>query len=172
MPTDRKTVIVGSRRTQSGKIRREICEPGGIEVVEGHGMGDPGHLCLSIPPTDSGAHAVGRRTGKSAIRIHRACLGRAQHVTGFHVWAKGYGVSPVGFDEQQVLAYIREQAEHENTEEQLTRLLTHKPPKEQEGPGGSFLRQGGPGGPPDTNSPPRGGFLKPPRMGVVADGYI
>jgi putative transposase len=92
-------------------------------------MVDHVHLCLSIPPKYSVATAVGRMKGKSAIRIHRACLGRAQHVTGFHVWAKGYGVSTVGFDEQQVLEYIREQEAHEKTEEQLTLLLTHKQPK-------------------------------------------
>jgi putative transposase len=91
VPKYRKKAIFGSLRTQSGKILREICEQGGIEVVEGHGMVDHVHLCLSIPPKYSVATAVGRMKGKSAIRIHRACLGRAQHVTGFHVWAKGYG---------------------------------------------------------------------------------
>ena len=92
-------------------------------------MVDHVHLCLSIPPKYSVATAVGRMKGKSAIRIHREFLGRAQNFTGFHFWAKGYCVSTIGFDEQQVLEYIREQEEHEKTEEQLTLLLTQKQTK-------------------------------------------
>jgi putative transposase len=126
VPKYRKKAIFGSLRKQIGKILREICEQGGIEVVEGHAMMDHVHLCLSIPPKYSVATAVGRMKGKSAIRIHREFLGRAQNFTGFHFWATGYCVSTVGFDEQQVLEYIREQEEHEKTEEQLTLLLTQK----------------------------------------------
>ena len=129
VPKYRKKAIFGSLRKQIGKILREICEQGGIEVVEGHGMVDHVHLCLSIPPKYSVATAVGRMKGKSAIRIHREFLGRAQNFTGFHFWAKGYCVSTIGFDEQQVLEYIREQEEHEKTEEKLTLLLTQKQPK-------------------------------------------
>ena len=120
VPKFRKKAIFGNLRKQIGKILREICEQGGIEVVGGHGMVDHVHLSLSIPSKYSVANAVGRMKEKSAIRIHREFLGRAQNFTGFHFWAKGYCVSTVGFDEQQALDSIREQEEHNKVEEQLS----------------------------------------------------
>jgi hypothetical protein len=88
VPKYRKKAIFGSLRTQSGKILREICEQGGIEVVEGHGMVDHVHLCLSIPPKYSVATAVGRMKGEvgdpdpprvsgTGAELHRIpCLGQ------------------------------------------------------------------------------------------------
>ena len=70
--------------------------------------------------------SLGRMKGKSAIRIHREYLGREQNFTGFHFWARGYCVSTVGFGEQQILEYIKEQEEHERKEEQLALLLNPK----------------------------------------------
>ena len=126
VPKYRKKAIFGTLRKQIGKMLRELCEQGGIEVIEGHAMADHVHLCLSIPPKYSVANAIGRMKGKSAIRIHREYLGRERNFTGFHFWAKGYCVSTVGFDEEQILNYIREQEEHEKKQEQLALQLSPK----------------------------------------------
>lgn len=126
VPKYRKKVIFGSLRKQIGKMLREICEQGGVEVIEGHAMSDHVHLCLSIPPKYSVANVIGRMKGKSAIRIHREYLGRAQNFTGFHFWSRGYCVSTVGLEEQQIIDYIKEQEEHEKKEEQLALLLDPK----------------------------------------------
>ena len=65
-------------------------------------MPDHIHLCLSIPPKYSVANTIGFLKGKSAIRIHRECLGQKRNFTGLHFWAKGYCVSTVGLDEQMI----------------------------------------------------------------------
>lgn len=91
----------------------------GIEVVAGHARLDHGHWCLRLPPKESVAHAVGRLQGKAAIRMHRAYLGRTRNFTGRHCWARGYGVSPVGFDEAVIRQSIRNQEEQEKRAEQL-----------------------------------------------------
>lgn len=57
--------------------------------------------------------------GKSAIRIHRECLGQPRNFTGLHFWAKGYCVSTVGLDEQTILQYIRDQEAEEKRLEQM-----------------------------------------------------
>jgi putative transposase len=49
--------------------------------------------------------------GKSAIRIHRELLGQERNFTGLHFWARGYCVSTVGLNEDEVRRYIREQEE-------------------------------------------------------------
>ena len=82
-------------------------------------MPDHGHLCLSIPPKYSVANIVGWLKGKSAIRIHRECLGRERHCTGLHCWARGYCVSTVGLDEQVIREYICNQEQEEKRQEEL-----------------------------------------------------
>jgi Transposase IS200 like len=46
--------------------------------------------------------------GKSAIAIARLC-GKERNFTGEHFWARGYAVSTVGLELEQVRQYIREQ---------------------------------------------------------------
>src|SRR4051812_45602997 len=76
VPKYRRRVIYGQLRRSLGRIIRELCQQQGVELVEGHAMPDHVPLCLSIPPKYSVAHTVGWRKGKSAIQIHRECLGR------------------------------------------------------------------------------------------------
>ena len=76
-------------------------------------------MCLSIPPKFSVANTVGFLKGKSAIRIHRECLGQKRNFTGLHFWAKGYWVSTVGLDEQTIIQYIRNQEAEEKRLEQM-----------------------------------------------------
>jgi len=82
-------------------------------------MPDHVHLCLSIPPKYSVANTVGWLKGKSAIQIHRECLGRERNFTGLHFWARGYCVRTVGLDEQVIREYIRHQEQEEKRQEEL-----------------------------------------------------
>ena len=118
-PKYRKKAMYGSLRKGVGRILRELCKQTGVELVEGHAMSDPVHVCLSIPPKYSVANTVGFLKGKSAIRIHREYLGRRRNFTGFHFWARGYCVSTVGLDEAVIREYIRNQEEEEKRQEQL-----------------------------------------------------
>jgi putative transposase len=72
-------------------------------------------------PKDRVANTVGGLKGKSAIRIHREFLGRERHGTGWHVWARGSGVSTVGRDEPVMRASIRNQEQEEKRQEELQR---------------------------------------------------
>ncbi|MBV8317436.1 MAG: IS200/IS605 family transposase [Planctomycetaceae bacterium] len=112
IPKYRRKVFSGRLRRQVGVIPRELCRQRGIELVEGHALPDPIHLCLSIPPKSSVAHTIGFLKGKSAVRIHRELL-HEHRMTGLHSWAAGYCVSTVGLDEARVRQYIREQEELE-----------------------------------------------------------
>jgi len=57
---------------------------------------------------------IGFLKGKSAIAVARRC-GKERNFAGEHLWARGYAVSTVGFELQQVRQYIREQEETEGT---------------------------------------------------------
>jgi putative transposase len=118
IPKYRGKVFYGRLRRRMGPILRELCRQRGIELVEGHAMPDHVHLCLSIPPKYSVAHAIGFLKGKSAVRIHRELL-HERRMTGLHFWSAGYCVSRVGLDEVLVRQYIREQEELESGQGEL-----------------------------------------------------
>ena len=104
----RKRVIYAVMRKQIGNIIRELCRQKGVEIHEGHAMPDHIHLLLSIPPKFSVSNTIGFLKGKSAIRVHRDFL-KSKKMTGLSFWARGYCVSTVGFDEETIKRYIREQ---------------------------------------------------------------
>ena len=119
VPKDSRRVIDGQRRRRLGRIIRDLCQQPGVALGEGHAM--PAHvpLGLSSPPQVSVANTGGWLTGKSAIRMHRACLGRERHWSGWHCWARGSCVSPVGLDEQVIRESIRNQEQEEKRQEAL-----------------------------------------------------
>jgi len=80
-------------------------------------MPDHVHLCLSVPPKYSIAMAIGYLKGKSAIRIHREILGIKKGFTNKNFWSRGYCVSTVGLNEEQIRAYIKNQENLENREQ-------------------------------------------------------
>jgi putative transposase len=78
------------------------------QILEGHLMPDHVHICITIPPKHPVASVIGFLKGKSAIAIARMC-GKERNFSGEHFWARGYAVSTVGFELEQVRKYIREQ---------------------------------------------------------------
>jgi putative transposase len=119
VPKYRKKVIYGQLRKEIGGILRELFRQKGVNVLEGHAMGDHIHVCVSIPPKHSISSVLGFVKGKSAITIHLRFLGKERNFTGLHFWSRGYFVSSVGLDEELIKAYIRNQEKVERREEQL-----------------------------------------------------
>ena len=119
VPKYRKKSIYGVLRKNIGGIFRDLCRQSGIELVEGHAMGDHVHMLLMIPPKFSVANTIGFLKGKSAIRIFRDYLQVKRNFTGRHFWAPGYCVSTVGLDEVMVQNYIKNQELEEKRQEQM-----------------------------------------------------
>lgn len=67
------------------------------------------NMCIAIPPKHAVASVIGFLKGKSAIAIARQFQGRQRNFNGESFWARGYAVSTVGYDEEQVRAYIKNQ---------------------------------------------------------------
>ncbi len=104
----RNRVIYGKMRSEIGVIIRDLCRQKGIGLHEGHAMPDHIHILLSIPPKYSVSNTIGFIKGKSAIRIHRNLL-KTKKMKGLSFWARGYCVSTVGLDENQIRKYIKAQ---------------------------------------------------------------
>ena len=77
-------------------------------ILEGHLMPDHVPICIALPPKHPVASVIGFLKGKSAIAIARLC-GKERNFSGEPFWARGYAVSTVGFELEQVRQYIREQ---------------------------------------------------------------
>ena len=100
---------MGTFAKHLGPIFHELARQKECRISEGQLMPDHVHMCIEIPPKHAVASMIGVLKGKSAIAIARQCSGRERNFTGEHFWARGYAVSTVGFELEQVRAYIREQ---------------------------------------------------------------
>ena len=72
-------------------------------------MQDHVHMMIEIPPKYSVAETIGYIKGKSAIAVARQFEGRKRNFNGESFWARGYAVSTVGFNKEQIQAYIKNQ---------------------------------------------------------------
>ena len=115
VPKRRRKTLFGNIRTKLGPIFHELARQKECRIVEGHLSPDHVHMCIEIPPKHAVASVIGFLKGKSAIAIAREFGGRERNFNGEHFWARGYAVSTVGFELEQVRKYIRER---EVTDEQ------------------------------------------------------
>jgi putative transposase len=109
IPKGRRKQVFGEIRKRLGPIFHELARQKECRILEGHLMLDHVHMCIEIPPKFAVASIIGFLKGKSAIAIARQFGGKERNFTGEHFWARGYAVSTVGFELEQVQAYIREQ---------------------------------------------------------------
>ena len=109
VPKRRRAVLWGNIRQQLGVIFHELARQKECEILEGHIMKDHVHMLMSIPPKYAVSSIIGYMKGKSAIAIARKFSGKERNFAGESFWARGYAVSTVGFNEDQVQKYIRDQ---------------------------------------------------------------
>ena len=108
VPKRRRKELFGQVRKELGAIFHELARQKECQIIEGHLMPDHVHMCVAIPPKYSVASVIGFLKGKSAIAIARL-QGKERNFAGEQFWARGYAVSTVGFNEEEIRRYIREQ---------------------------------------------------------------
>ena len=109
IPKRRRKAMFGNICNQLGRIFHELARQKECRIIEGHLLADHVHICIVIPPKYAVASVVGFLKGKSAIAIARQFSGKQRNFMGENFWARGYCVSTVGYEEEKVRAYIREQ---------------------------------------------------------------
>ena len=118
-PKYRYRILRGKIGESVRDIVRQLCEWKKIKILEGNIQIDHIHLLLEIPPKYSVSEAVGFLKGKSAIKIFDFHLELKRRYWGRHFWSKGYCVSTVGLDEDQIRAYVRHQLHKDKQAEQV-----------------------------------------------------
>ena len=117
IPKKRRKAMFGQVRRQLREIFHALARQKECHILEGHLMPDHVHMCIAIPPKYAVGSVIGFLKGKSAIAIAREVCGKERNFTGEHLWARGYAVSTVGFELEQVRQYIRDQEEADGSRE-------------------------------------------------------
>lgn len=118
-PKYRFKILTGALGRSVREVLRQLCEWKKVEIVAGSVQLDHIHLVLSIPPKYAVSDLVGFLKGKSAIKIFDMHLELKRRYWGRHFWAKGYCVSTVGLDEEQIRKYVRWQLKKDRIMDQL-----------------------------------------------------
>lgn len=71
------------------------------------------HLIISIPPKYSVSEIMGYLKGKVACRLFEHQLELTRRYWGKHLWSRGYCVSTVGLNEEQIRKYVKWQQQQE-----------------------------------------------------------
>jgi putative transposase len=109
IPKGRKEELYGKIRGYLGPVFYELAAQRNCKTLEGHTVQDPVHMLIRIPPKHSVAEVVGHIKGKGAISVARQFSGRRRNFNGEDLWARGYAVSTVSFEESQIRSYTKNQ---------------------------------------------------------------
>ncbi len=91
----------------------------GIEVIELNVQIDHVHLVVWIPPKYAISNVMGYLKGKLAIRLFQRYERLGKRLWGRHLWSRGYCVSTIGINEEQIRQYVRWQEKKEQEIEKL-----------------------------------------------------
>jgi len=111
IPEERHKPLFGQARRYLGEIFHALVRQKECQIVEGHLMADHIHMRIAIPLKYPVASVIGFLKGKSAVAPAKLLCGRERNFTGEHLWVRGYAVSTVGFELEQVRQYIPDQEE-------------------------------------------------------------
>ena len=89
-----------------------------MEVLELNVQLDHIHLVMSIPPKYAVSSVMGFLKGKLSLRLFQRYEKLGKRYWGRHLWARGYCVSTVGLNEQQIREYVKWQEKKEKEIEQ------------------------------------------------------
>jgi len=109
IPKYRRKASYGEVRQMLGAILHDLARQQEGRIIEGQVLADPVHMGIEIPPKHPGASVIGFLKGKSALARARRVQEKERNFVGEHFWARGYAVSPVGFELERVKKYLREQ---------------------------------------------------------------
>ena len=98
-------------------VKQEICnlcnQKDDVEVLELNVQEDHVHLIASIPPKYAISKFMGYLKGKLAIRLFNRYERLARRYWGRHLWSRGYCVTTIGLNEDQIRKYVKWQEKRE-----------------------------------------------------------
>ena len=90
-----------------------------VEVEEINVQPDHVHTILSVPPKYAISDMMGFLKGKMALNLFHRYERLEKQYWGRHLWSRGYCVSTIGLDKDQIRKYVRWQEKNDKRAEQL-----------------------------------------------------
>ena len=109
VPKFRKKALYGKIKQFLKSTFHELAMQKNCKIISGHLVQDHVHMVISIPPKYAVSDVVGYLKGKAAIAVARQFGGRSRNFNGEKLWARGYAVSTVGFEQDKIVAYVKNQ---------------------------------------------------------------
>ena len=91
-----------------------------VELMELNVQKDHIHMLISVPPKYSISSMMGFLKGKMALNLFHRYEKLGKQYWGRHLWSRGYCVSTIGLDEDQIRKYVRWQEQKEKVAEQMS----------------------------------------------------
>lgn len=111
-PKYRYKVLEGKAEVVTRNLLYKLCgQKDQVAIEEINIQEDHVHLVISIPPKYSVSEIMGWLKGKTAIKLFQDQKELTKQYWGRHIWARGYCVSTVGLNEEQIRKYVRWQQE-------------------------------------------------------------
>lgn len=114
-PKYRYKVLAGKAEVLVRNELYKLCgQKDQIQIEEINIQSDHVHMIISVPPKYSISEIMGWLKGKTAIKLFQEQRGlNNKYYWGRHIWARGYCVSTIGLDEEQIRKYIKWQQARE-----------------------------------------------------------
>ena len=90
-----------------------------VEILELSVQPDHIHMVLSMSPKYSLSSVMGFLKGKLAINLFKRYERLGKRYWGRHLWSRGFCVSTIGLDEEQIRKYVKYQEKKDKEAEQL-----------------------------------------------------
>ena len=101
------------------EIYRLCRQKDGVEVLELNVQPEHVHLVVWIPPKYAVSAFMGYLKGKLALRLFQKYEHLGRRYWGRHLWSRGYCVSTVGVDEEEIREYVKWQEKKEKKDEAI-----------------------------------------------------
>ena len=114
-PKYRRKIFYGKKRSEIGKILRELCNWKGVKKIEGEVYQDHIHMLVEIPPKMSVSSFMGFLKGKSSLIIHERHANLKYKHGNRAFWCRGYYVDTAGKNTKKIAEYIKNQLEEDKS---------------------------------------------------------
>ena len=119
-PKFRRKVFYQEKRTDIGKILRQLCEWKGVKIIEAEVCPDHIHMLVEIPPKYSVSGVMGYLKGKSSLMIFDRHANLKYKYGNRHFWCRGYYVDTVGRNKKVIEEYIKNQLQEDIAADQIS----------------------------------------------------
>jgi putative transposase len=108
-PKYRRRIFYKEKRTEVGKILRQLCDWKEVKIIEAEVCPEHIHMLLEIPPKISVSSFMGYLKGKSSLMIYEKWGSLKYKFRNREFWCRGYYVDTAGKNSKKIAEYIGNQ---------------------------------------------------------------